>query len=417
VSTQPPELERQLAADEPDGARPPVLPPPPVIPIKVSAPAEEPPLLPPLSPAQWAWVRKAARLLLVLVALYVIGRLFYIAGSALLPFIVGLILAYLLLPLVNQLTRSVPRWVAILLVYGLAFGFFLAFVIFLVPPIIGQIGEAVRGMPSLDQIQQQSDRWLVWYYANVPEDIQPTINTAVSRALTSLQSNITTYAQNAGTFVFNTVLGLLNTLGFIFGFLIVPFWLFYILNDQQAGVRAIDRLLPAAIRKDVWAILGILDSVFSKYIRGQLILGVAVGAAVGGGLLVLRLFGIQVPYILLLAIISGFTELIPVVGPIIGAVPGIVLALFTDNPLLSVAVVAALYILVQQLENSVLVPRIVGESVNLHPAVLMVLLVVCSQAFGLLGAILAAPASAAARDIFNYLYRRLSPPETQSDEG
>lgn len=415
MTTKPPELERQLAADEPDEARPPVLPRPPVIPIKANDPTDEPPLLPPLSPAQWAWARKAARLLLVLAAVYFIGRLFYIAGSALLPFIVGLILAYLLLPLVNRLARSVPRSVAILMVYGLALGLFIAFVIFAVPPIIGQIGEAVRGIPSIGQIEQQSNQWLAWYYANVPTDLQPTINAAASRALTSIQSNITTYAQNVGTFALNTVLGLLNTLGFIFGFLIVPFWLFYVLNDQQAGVRAVDRLLPAAIRKDVWAILGILDSVFSKYIRGQLVLGVAVGAAVGGGLLLLRLFGIRVPYILLLAIISGLTELIPVVGPIIGAVPGIVLALFTDNPVVAVTAVAALYILVQQLENNLLVPRIVGESVNLHPAVLMVLLVVCSQAFGLLGAILAAPASAAARDIFNYLYRRLSPPETQTE--
>lgn len=411
MTTKPPELERQLAADEPDATRPVVLPAPPVVPINVNNAADEPALLPPMSVEQRAWVRKAARVLLVLGALYGVGWLFYTAGLALLPFVVGLILAYLLLPLVNRLTRSVPRWVAILMVYGLAIGLFVAFIVFLVPPIIGQVGEAIRTIPSIDQLQQQSNQLLSWYNANVPEDLKPTINTAFSRALTSIQNNLTTYAQNAGTFVLNTALGLLNTLGFIVGFLIVPFWLFYILNDQQAGVRAIDRLLPQAIRKDVWAVLGILDSVFSKYIRGQLILGVAVGAAVGGGLLLLRLFGVQVPYILLLAIISGFTELIPVVGPIIGAVPGIVLALFTDNPLLSVTLVAALYIVVQQLENNLLVPRIVGESVNLHPAVLMVLLVVCSQAFGLLGAILAAPASAAARDIFNYLYRRLSPPE------
>jgi predicted PurR-regulated permease PerM len=413
VTTKPPELERQLAADEPEGERPPALPPPPVMPVKAPEPEAEPALLPPLSTTQWAWARKAARLLLVLVALYVVGRLLYIAGSALLPFIVGLILAYLLLPLVNRLTLSVPRWVAILIVYGLAFGVFIAFILFIVPPIIGQVGELVRSIPSFAQIEQQSNRLLSWYNANVPADLKPTIDTAVSRAVTSIQNNLTAYAQNVGTFALNTVLGLLNTLGFIFGFLIVPFWLFYILNDQQAGVRALDRLLPQAIRRDVWAILGILDSVFSKYIRGQLFLGLVVGVVAGAGLLVLSMFGIRVPYILLLAIFAGFTELIPVVGPIIGAIPAIVLALFSDNPIVAVLAVTALYIAIQQLENTVLVPRIVGESVNLHPAVLMVLLVVCSQAFGLLGAILAAPASAAARDIFNYLYRRLSPPETQ----
>jgi hypothetical protein len=72
--------------------------------------------------------------------------------------------------------------------------------------------------------------------------------------------------------------------------------------------------------------------------------------------------------------------------------------------------VTILYIAIQQLENHILVPRIIGESVGVHPAILMVVLVVCSQVFGLLGAILSAPLSAMARDLFLYLYGRLSDP-------
>ena len=96
------------------------------------------------------------------------------------------------------------------------------------------------------------------------------------------------------------------------------------------------------------------------------------------------------------------------IGPIIGAVPAVILG-FVDSPTTGIAVLI-LYIAIQQLENNFLVPRIVGDSVGLHPAILMVLLVVCSQVFGLAGAILSAPMGAISRDVFSYLYGRLSEP-------
>lgn len=121
--------------------------------------------------------------------------------------------------------------------------------------------------------------------------------------------------------------------------------------------------------------------------------------------MLLGFFGLDVPYVLLLSVIAGLTELVPVIGPIVGAIPAVVLG-FIDSPTTGLAVLL-LYIVIQQLENNILVPRIVGESVGLPPAVLMVLLVACSQVFGLLGAILSAPLGAMARDVFLYLHGRL----------
>jgi predicted PurR-regulated permease PerM len=111
---------------------------------------------------------------------------------------------------------------------------------------------------------------------------------------------------------------------------------------------------------------------------------------------------------LLLAIIAGTTELIPIIGPVIGAIPAITLGFF-DSVTTGVAV-TILYVAIQQLENNFLVPRIVGESVGIHPAILMVLLVVLGQAFGLIGIILSAPLAAVVRDTFIYVNGRLSDP-------
>jgi predicted PurR-regulated permease PerM len=183
-----------------------------------------------------------------------------------------------------------------------------------------------------------------------------------------------------------------------------------VLIDQRAGRDALDRALPDRVRADFWSVVAIVDHDFSGYLRGQLILGLAVGSAAGLGLTVLNLLGLEVPYVLILAVIAGVTELIPIIGPIIGSIPAIGLGLL-DSPTTGLAVLI-LYVAIQQLENNFLVPRIVGDSVGLHPAVLMVLLVVCSQVFGIIGAILSAPVGAVSRDVFEYLYGRLSEPPT-----
>ena len=110
-------------------------------------------------------------------------------------------------------------------------------------------------------------------------------------------------------------------------------------------------------------------------------------------------------YALLLGIISTLTELIPVIGPAIGMIPGVLIGLFI-SPTTALAVLLV-YLTVQQFENSFLVPRIIGGSIGIHPAILTVIIIVMGYTFGLLGIVLAAPLWAIARDLFIYLHRRL----------
>lgn len=365
--------------------------------------------------------RQIGRTALVLAAIYGVGWLLWSARSALTPFIFGAVLAYLFLPLVNRLNRQVPRWAAILLVYLLVLILVVTFFAFLVPPLIDQLAQAIDALPSIPQIQGWADMLLVEYrqiLANLPDNVRPQVQEVVGGLLTqglnTLRSNFVDYMQSVGRFLLDSVLSVANTVSFLLGFFLVPFWLFYVLMDQRAGSDTLNRTMPPWVRRDFWGIVSIVNRDFSGYLRGQLLLGLAVGSAAGIGLFVLSLFGLRVPYILLLAVIAGITELVPVIGPIIGSVPAIILG-FLDSPTTGVAVLL-LYVAIQQLENNFLVPRIVGESVGLHPAVLMVLLVVCAQVFGLAGAILSAPMGAVARDVFTYLYGRLSDPPTPAGQ-
>jgi predicted PurR-regulated permease PerM len=139
--------------------------------------------------------------------------------------------------------------------------------------------------------------------------------------------------------------------------------------------------------------------VLSAYIRGQLLLVLFVG-----GLATVALILIGVPFPLVLGLIAGIFEVLPYIGPILGAIPAVVVALLSDP--ISALWVAGAFFVIQQVENLVLVPRISGESVKLHPALVMVSLVIGNELAGLLGMLIAVPVTAVVRDVFKYLYLR-----------
>lgn len=352
--------------------------------------------------------RTLARWLLVLLALYAVGWLLWSARPALTPFIIGLVLAYLLLPLVNRLDRKMPRWFAILTVYAGGVVLATVSIAYVVPPLVDQVQQLIASIPEEAELVAMWNELLQSYRDLVPPNIRQPIEDGIRNALRTAQANLAGYVQSLGTFILTQVVSILNTVTFLIGFLIIPIWLFYVLNDQERGRAFIDRIIHSRARPDFWNVLGIVNKIFSDYVRGQLILGLAVGAMVGLGLLSLRLLGIEVPYILLLAIIAGLTELIPIIGPIIGAIPGVLIGFFGGEGGWQAGVaVLAVYVIVQQLENNFLVPWIIGESIGIHPAILTVVLIAMGQVFGLGGVILAAPISAIGRDLFLYIYRRL----------
>jgi hypothetical protein len=220
---------------------------------------------------------------LIAVALYIVGWLLVNALPSLMPFIIGLVLAYLLLPLVNRLDRKMPRWLAILTVYAGAIVLVVILIAYIAPVVSDQIERLIDNFPRFIERLRVLGRDLFQQYQNsVPASIRVPLEQGVRDGLGTLQSNISSYIQGIGGFLFAQVLQIINTVTFLVGFLIIPIWLFYILNDVSKGSAFIDRLLHTRARPDFWNIWGIINHVFSDYIRGQLILGVAVGVMVAG---------------------------------------------------------------------------------------------------------------------------------------
>ena len=351
-------------------------------------------------------LRLIARWSLVVLALYIIGSMLWSTRPVLIPFVIGLVLAYLMAPAVDFFDRWMPRWLAILAVYALGFLGIAATFALIIPPLVEQVARLIRQLPSFSEVQMFVDSVVKQYRDQVPPSLQQPIEDSLANLLRSLQNNIDTYLQRGGAFLLNQLIQLLNTVTFILGFISLPIWLFYVLYDKQQGRVFFNQLVHPRARADFWNVWEIINNVLGGYIRGQIILCVTVGLAVGIGLVGLEMLGFPLgDYVLVLALIAGVTVFIPVLGPTIGAIPWVILG-FGISPTAGFAVLA-LYIAVQQLENSLLVPRIIGESVGVHPAVLTVAMIVMGTLFGLLGILLAAPAVATTRDLFKYAYLRL----------
>jgi predicted PurR-regulated permease PerM len=181
----------------------------------------------------------------------------------------------------------------------------------------------------------------------------------------------------------------------VIGLSIIPIFLFYLLKDQKSLSDGIYAPVPSAVRPHLRNVASIVNRTIGSYIRGQLLLGLIVGTLVALGL-----FLLGVPFQVLLGIVAGITELVPIIGPWIGGAVGVLVTLAVAPE--QVAWVILLYLGIQVLENSFLVPRIQGNALDLHPIAVMIVIVIGSHLFGLWGVILGPLLVAAARDVIKY---------------
>jgi predicted PurR-regulated permease PerM len=367
-------------------------------------PGEPPPTPPPTSLARIG--RPSPRGLLTLVGALILLAVLYLGRSALGPFVVGLVLAYLLdLPVERMARIGLPRWLSVLVVYAVVVVVGTQALLITLRPLGDEVATFIREFPTFTT--QVADM-----YAHL--DLPPALRHAVDGWLASLGEGVG--GLNPADLL-PVVGGIAGIVGSIVGYIIIPVWIFYLIKDRPALMAAAERSMPAAWRADVRAVTYLVLRVFGQWLRGQVFLGLTVGVATFGGLLLLSatvdpVFG---RFAILLSIVAGILELLPIIGPIIAAIPAVLLALTAGLDAAIAAVV--MYTVIQQVENNVLVPKIQGDAVELHPSAVMFALVIGGSIAGLIGAILALPITAAARDAFRYLFHRVDDPPSTPDES
>jgi len=350
------------------------------------------------------WTNPKTRLRVLLTATLSIAILWLIVAAwrALIPFMLGLLLSYLLLPLVNYLDVHAPpllkrwRWsrpVAILVVYAIVGGLIAGMITMFIPTIGEQARYLADALPDLlTRLEGLLSHDLVDLLDRVPPQIADWVNANLEKAGAAVLDAV---QRGLGA----TLRTLFQTLSFVLGMIIVPFWTFYVLNNESKVIRAFYGLIPKSMRQDVHCILRIIDRLASAYLRGQFLLCVAVGAMATIALVVFDIRGA-----LFLGTLAGILEIIPYLGPWLGGVLPVIIAL-ADSPMKALWV-AVTFAGIQQVENVFLVPRITGNATRFHPAVVMIIVVVGAEIGGVWGVLLAAPLLAIVRDVFRYLYLR-----------
>ncbi len=349
-------------------------------------------------------VRRHRLSLFALGMVVLVAWLVWSARGALPAFVIGLALAFVLDPVVTRIQGlGAPRWAGVLAAYAMVAALVWILVAFAVPPIGRQARELIERGPEFGAAIGTWEADLARWYASLslPPELRDMIDASVARGREAFGQILQALA--------GPVVGtLVRTATFVLGLVIIPVWLFFVLKDREAFPRTVAAALPPSWRLDADAVLAIIARIGGRWVRGQLLLGASIFAASAIGLTFLTIIGFRQlgEFTLVLALIAGVLEWFPIIGPIIAAVPAILIAL-TISPAAVVAVVV-LYTTVQQLENNLLVPKVMGDAVELHPAVMIVALVIGGALFGIGGAILAAPAVAVSRDLYRYGFRRLS---------
>ena len=351
------------------------------------------------------------RLVLVAVGVGIVAALLVLARGALFPFILTGILAYILYPIVSAVESRMPgrrRWpdisriVAIWLIFLLSLAVIAGIAAVAVPPTLSQAADFVDEVPDYyGRARAAIEDWNAEYTERVPEDVRLQIEEYAASSGSILISA-------ARTVVLRTLGAVTNVVSTVIGLVLVPFMLFYLLKDRETAVSGIYSLMPPEARRHAVNVVEIVNRVVGAYIRAQLTLGLIVGLVVSLGL-----FLLGIKFSILLGIVAGVTELIPIIGPLLGAIPGVFVTLATSPE--KMLWVVLIYAGVQAVENAVLVPRIQGHAVGVHPAIVMVALMVGSETAGLWGVLLSVPVTAVGRDIFNYFHAEWSePPEPEA---
>ena len=349
-----------------------------------------------------AAVRHHRQSIFAMVMIVILAVLLWTARGALPAFFIGLALAFILDPAVTYLARrDVPRWAGVIVMYVALVTVIWALVAYALPPISRQTREFIEHLPELGAALGDLERGLLDWYADLPlpAEVRATIDTQIAasgRTIADLFRGLLAPTLNA----------VVRAATFILGLIVVPVWLFFVLKDRDRFSRSVAGALPPGWRADAENVLALLGRVGGRWVRGQLLLGLSVFIATVIGLTLLTFLGFAEfgQFTLVLALIAGVLEWLPIIGPIVAAVPAILIGLSIGFPAAIAA--AILYTAIQQLENHILVPKVMGDAIELHPAVMILALVVGGSLFGIGGAILAAPTVAAGRDLYRYGFHR-----------
>lgn len=330
--------------------------------------------------------------LLILVALFF--YVVYLIRIAIIPLIVAVGMAYLLAPFVTFLHKKMKNVFAIIITYLLFTGIIFTFFFFMIPIVADQFRIFIESLPVyIENLTNMVNNFLeksilmVNIENIIGQEIIPEDVNAITTYIVNNIRNIN-FFQGATTFT-RSIINILIT------FIIGPLLSIYIIKDSHRLRDVFVKVLPAKFKGQVSTIMDKINNVGGRYIRAQILVSIIVGTLCTIVLLILK-----VDFAFLLGFIAGVFNLIPFLGPIIGAIPAALAALFI-SPLKAVIVIL-LFIAIQQIDNYFISPNVMKSQVGIHPGILIFSLIAGGAVFGIIGLLVAVPTIAVLQEILKY---------------
>ena len=320
-------------------------------------------------------------------------------GGVLLTFLLATILAYALNPLVRRLEAwRIPRVIAVLGVFMALMVAVLTALLVLIIPAVGQVQEALMQNPTV--LTDGATRLLSWAQEELPY-VGDQVATIDQAAIIGFAQSDAPSAEQMLNAALSFVGGVFGVFGTMLNLVLVLIVSVYMLLDRERIMSAILQAVPVTVRDQTVELFYAVESTLVKYLKAQLLLCAIMGVI--GWAIAYFTFG---SYALLIGLWVGFTEIIPVLGPFLGAIPAVLIALFSGG-FIQAILVASLFLVAQQLEGNVLQPKIMGGSAEVHPLRVLFATLAGTSLYGAVGAIFAVPLVAIVAAALRYLRETL----------
>jgi predicted PurR-regulated permease PerM len=341
-----------------------------------------------------------------LILIAVVSFVFYAFGSSLTPFFVAALFAYLFNPLIERLERvGVGRPLSVSLLFLVLTLAVVSFLLVLLPFMERQIASFLEQLP----------RWTDWAQRVAAPWIEDKLGVSLGQFDTQgVIAMLQGHWKEAGGFATNVLKGVSKSgfaiIGWALNLVIVPVAAFYLLRDWNIVVERLHALIPRSIEPVVIRLTRESDETLGGFLRGQLSVMIVLGVIYGVGL-----WSVGISVGPLIGMIAGLISFVPYLGAIVGVAMGVIAALVQYQDWYHVVLVLIVFAVGQTLEGYVLVPKLVGDKIGLHPVAVMFAILAGGELFGFIGVLLALPIAAVVMVLLRYAYERYTQSEMYQD--
>ena len=347
-----------------------------------------------------SWKILLSTVLIFLIFSYVI-RFVERIGVIFLIIVGAIFFAYLVYPVVKWLNRRLPLIVAILVVYAVIAAVVVLGLIYLIPTVTAEVTTLIHDWP---RIQEKIVAWV----ESPNNKLLAHAPAAVRNEIAAAPHNIVSWLQSHGAAAIgNAFMVLVGTVAFIGACVAIPVLGAYLLYDSETIKRFFMGFIPAKRRDSTLTLLGELERVIGGFIRGQLLVGLSVGILIAVGLTL-----VGEPYAILIGAIAAALDFIPYIGPVIAALPAVIIGFVSGGVPLSIKVIA-IFILANQAEGHIIAPNIVSRTIQLSPSAVVLAILIGGDLYGIVGMFIAVPVAG----IIRVLLLHVIPGSVSRDEA